>query len=401
MRRSALFAATAPLALHAVRRRTPQPGPVAVAGLLRSATGLGQGARLCLAALRELGLDTRHRDLGGVFRWHGDLAQPAGLEAAPGEGGTMIVHLNPPQLPLAILAIGRGRLRRKRLIGYWNWELPDIPPAWKRGFRYLDEVWVPASFVADAVRPHTDLPVRIVPHPVRRPAASAKRRWDFGLPENAFICASVFNVWSGYVRKNPLAVIRAFRLAFGDDPLAQLVLKVTNGAQTPRAMAEIETEIGGAGNIRVIQEKLMPADLAALIACCDTVVSLHRAEGFGLPLAEAMLLGKPVVATGWSGNLEFMNRENAALVDYDLVPVRDRQEIYTQVDQLWAEPKVDHAAEWLKTLAGDHDLRARIGAAAAREAAAFFSPRAYRESIAGSELGIGTAAPKVRPEEAA
>ena len=118
-------------------------------------------------------------------------------------------------------------------------------------------------------------------------------------------------------------------------------------------------------------------------------------------------LEEQVIATGRlgidriTGNLEFMNRENAALVDYDLVPVRDRQEIYTQVDQLWAEPEVDHAAEWLRSLAGDRDLRARIGAAAARQVAAFFNPDTYRVAIGGSGLGIGAPAAKARPGEAA
>jgi glycosyltransferase involved in cell wall biosynthesis len=401
LRRAAVFAATAPAATWTVRGRDPRPGPVAVAGLLRSATGLGQGARLCHAALRELGLAPRHKDLGRVFRWHGDMALPAGAEAGAGEGGSMIIHLNPPQLPLAILAIGRARLKHKRLIGYWNWELPDIPEVWKRGFRYLDEVWVPAPFVAEAVRPHSDLPLRIVPHPVRRPATSGKARRDFELPENAFVCLSVFNAWSGYVRKNPLAVIRAFRRAFGKGSDALLVLKITNGAQTPQAMAEIAREIDGAANIRILEEKLPADDLSAMMAWSDAVGSLHRAEGFGLPLAEAMLLGKPVVATGWSGNMAFMNEGNAALVDYRLVPVRDPQKIYREADQNWAEPDVEHAAEWLKNLANDEDLRARIGAAAAREAAAFFSPEAYRAAIAGSGLEPGEAATTARPGEAA
>jgi glycosyltransferase involved in cell wall biosynthesis len=140
-------------------------------------------------------------------------------------------------------------------------------------------------------------------------------------------------------------------------------------------------EIGQASNIRIIDVKLPTEDMAALINCSDVVISLHRSEGFGLVLAEAMLLGKPVVATGWSGNMDFMDSGNAALVDYTLVPAVDEQGVYTMTDQQWAEPDVAQAAAWLRVLKDDAGLRRKIGMVAARDAAEFFKLERYRAAL--------------------
>ena len=138
-------------------------------------------------------------------------------------------------------------------------------------------------------------------------------------------------------------------------------MKIGNPTDAPGVMAEIEREMIGARNIRLMLDKLAPGDHAALVQCSDVIVSLHRAEGFGLVLAEAMVLGKTVLATGWSGNMSFMSTENSVLVNYRMVPIADPQNVYSSTLGSWAEPSVDKTASWLRALAKNGDLRRRIG----------------------------------------
>ncbi len=291
--------------------------------------------------------------------------------------------------------MGRGFVRHKRVIGYWVWELRAIPPNWRRGFRHVHEIWVPSQFTADAIRPHTELPVRVVPHPVSQyvgsplgradfGVGSPLGRADFGLAEDAFVLLTMFHMTGCFVRKNPVASVRAFRKAFGDDPNSLLVVKVADGMDVAWALRELEREIGGAPNIRLMHDKLSREGIAALIRCADVVMSLHRSEGFGLVPAQAMLSAKPVVATAWSGNMDFMTERNSALVSYKLIPVRDPQGTYNQPDQLWADPDVEHAANWLKRLAASPELRRRLGETAAEDVARLFNLCSYKAAIGDS-----------------
>jgi glycosyltransferase involved in cell wall biosynthesis len=354
-------------------------GDIAVAGLFAAATGLGEGARLCHSALRRMGIPVSAIDLS---RYFGRL--PLALEslsARGSNGGVLIVHLNGHHLPLGLALIGRRRVRHRRIVGYWAWELDILPTSWRRGLHYVHEVWVPSEFVAGAVRRETDLPVRVVPHPVAVPPSSGLGRAGFGLPEDAFVVLAVLDMGSGYERKNPLGTVRAFRRAFGDDPGAFLLLKITGAERAPWAMREIEAERAGAPNIRLLHGALSREDQGALLRAADVILSLHRSEGFGLVLAEAMRLGLPAVATGWSGNMQFMTGSNSALVEHHLVPVRDRQGIYREEGALWADPDVAHAADWLQKLKAAPELRRRMGEAARVGAEQSFGDAAYRAAI--------------------
>lgn len=364
-------------------------GPLTVAGFLTATTGLGEGARLCLAALSHCGYETNYLDLSAAFLQR-DLptVRLPGQAAAAGEGGALIAHLNPHMLPFTLFLMGQDHIKKKRVIGYWAWELPAIPPRWKRGLKYVHDIWVPSRFTAEAFRPHTELPIYVIPHPVPSPALADLKRADFGLADDSFVVLTMFHMQSGFVRKNPIAAVTSFRLAFGDDPKVCLVIKIADGALQPWALGEIEKAVGTAPNIRILHDKLSREGVAALIACSDVVISLHRSEGFGLVLAQAMRLGKPVIATAWSGNMDFMNPLNSALVDYALVPVHDPQGNYTQRDQVWADPDIEQAAQWLDRLANDRALRARIGQTAAQETAKRFSITAYGEAVSRALGGI-------------
>lgn len=378
-------------------RVAPVGGPVAVAGLFSTATGLGQGARLCVQALDALGHDPAVFDLSIAFD-RTDLptgGEPLpGRAMVPGEGGSVIVHINGPHIAFALWHLGRRRLAGRRIVGYWAWELPRLAPDWSRGFRAVHEVWVPSRFTAEAVSAAApSLPVSIVPHPLPAPAPARMDRAAFGLPADAFVVVCFFHMGSSFTRKNPLAAVRAFRQAFGDDPTRVLVVKVSDPNLAPDARKQLETAVAGAGNIRVLTETLPQDAVQALLAASDAVLSLHRAEGFGLVPAEAMQLGKAVVATGWSGNMDFMTADNSVPVGYRLIPADDPQGTYDIPGQVWADPDVDEAAAALHRLAADTGLRARLGATARADAARLFGLAAYERAIAGTVAPVAGHSP--------
>jgi glycosyltransferase involved in cell wall biosynthesis len=354
--------------------------PIGIAGLFSTASGVGEGARLAYASLEAAGLAPTAFDLSPAFG-QVELDEVARRRPVTPGAGSLIVHHNAPYLPHALWALGRARVRGRRIIGYWAWELPRLPDGWQASMRYLHEIWVPSTFTRDAVAAATNKPVHVVRHPLPPTTATPKMRGKFGLPEQALVVLNVFHLGSAFARKNPLAAVAAFRKAFGERADRVLAIKlIDNGAAGARR--ELNAAIAGAGNIRLIEGMLPEADMAGLMAAADIVISLHRSEGFGLVPAQAMALGKPVIATGWSGNLDFMNKNNSALVSYSLIPVRDPEGAFQGDDQKWADANVDEAAEWLRRLAGDADLRARLGAAAAKDVAAQLSPKHFSKAVA-------------------
>ncbi|HVC60790.1 MAG TPA: glycosyltransferase [Acetobacteraceae bacterium] len=365
-RRRLVTAATALLAPRVDRRPPPPRAGLAVAGELSRASGLGENARLMLLGLQHLGVPHWPIDVGALLPGaSADL--PAAADANPPPGAPLVLHVNPPLLPLAMLRLRRGLGRGRRVIGYWSWELPAAPADWRVGARFVHEVWTLTPFVAAALETLLPGKVRVVPPPmaIAPPRPSALDRAAFGLPEDAVVVLVSFNLASSCERKNPLGAIAAFRAAFGDRADRLLLLKIGNPSHFPEDFARIAAA-AAAPNIRLETRVLPAADLHALTACCDIVLSLHRSEGFGLVPAEAMLLGKPVIATGWSGNMAFMDATSAALVGYRLVPAEDPRQVYAGAP--WAEPDQADAVAHLRRLADDPAARAALGARG-REAA--------------------------------
>src|SRR5215472_9310647 len=361
--------------------RAPHGGmPIAIAGLLSTASGVGEGARLAYAALDAAGLAPGAFDLSPAFGQVELPPDPARRALVPGEG-SLIVHVNAPYLPHALWALGRARIAARRIIGYWAWELPQLPPSWRGAVPFLHEIWVPSTFTAEAVRATIDRPVRVVPHPLPTTAPTPGMRTRLGLPADALVVLNVFHLGSAFSRKNPIAAVRAFRQAFGDVQNRVLAIKLVDNGAAPWALRALKEAIGDAGNIRVIDGMLSAADMAGLVAASDIVISLHRSEGFGLVPAEGMRFGKPVVATNWSGNLEFMSAQNSALVRCSLVPVDDPEGAIDGAGQVWAEADVDDAAQWLRRLADDAALRARLGAAAAADVVSQLSPQRFTRTL--------------------
>jgi glycosyltransferase involved in cell wall biosynthesis len=318
---------------------------------------MGETARLMAAAATRFGIPIWTIDLPPPVDTRPEVAFTA--SASPPPGVPLVLHVNAPILPLALLRLPAAVTRNRPIIGYWAWEMPEVPPEWRPALACVSQVWVPSRFTAAVLEPLLPGRIRVVPPAlaVVPPVASVLDRAAFGLPAEAVVVLVSFNLASSFARKNPFAAIAAFRGAFGDRPDRILVLKVSHPEHAPADFARL-AQLAHAPNIRLETRTLPPDDRHALTACADIVLSLHRSEGFGLVLAEAMLLGKPVVATGWSGNTDFMDATNAALVGYRLVPARDNRSVYRG---LWAEPDVADAAARLRTLADDADLRRDIG----------------------------------------
>ncbi|MGR5297190.1 glycosyltransferase [Vibrio mediterranei] len=238
------------------------------------------------------------------------------------------------------------------------WELAEIPSYLVQEHTF-DEYWAMSGFIAEAVKKKTDKPVITVPLPVDFSyPLRLYERTHFGFEENEFIFLYNYCADSTIIRKNPLAAIRAFQEAFQEDQPVKLILKTKINQSQMQNVEEHEVikRICREDNRITLLEGMFNLDeIKSLYLACDCYVSLHRSEGFGLTMAEAMGFGKPVIATGYSGNLEFMTNSNSCLVDYDLVKVKGNY--HGQHEQYWAEPKVSQAASYMQRIYSDKPFR--------------------------------------------
>lgn len=344
-----------------------------------------------LRALDEMGVASWPLDVGPLLPAHSSDV-PASISAAAPPGAMLVLHVNAPMLPLVLARLPRNLARERRVVGFWAWELPLPAHTWRAGARFVHEAWAPSGFTAAAIAPLVAGRVRTVPHPLALapPVPAALDRAAFGLPEKALTVLVAFNLASSLERKNPMAAIAAFRAAFGTRSDRLLLLKIGNAGHAPADFAQLAAAVADVPNIRLETRTLPVADAHALTNVADIVLSLHRSEGFGLVPAEAMLLGRPVVATGWSGNMTFMDDSCAALVGYRLVPARDPRGVYAVPGATWAEPDIGEAAEWLLRLAGDAGLRARIGAAGQAAARARLGGTPLAEALRALGLAVPT-----------
>jgi glycosyltransferase involved in cell wall biosynthesis len=296
--------------------------------------------------------------------------------------GFEIVAVNADELPSFVGRLGEDYFQGPR-IGIWGWETDTIPVRWQRAFALVQEVWVYSRFMAGNIGAVAPVPTIALPPPVQPPPEPATPlRLD--VPDDGFLFLFVFDYLSTIQRKNPVGLIEAFKRAFAPGEGPRLLLKTINGPLRPLAEEEVLWAAHGRPDIHVLDRSLSGEQLNGLMAGCDCYVSLHRSEGFGLTMAEAMAIGKPVIGTGYSGNLDFMNAENSYLVEYELGRVGPDCEIYPP-EGTWAQPSVEHAAESMRRVVERPEEAAAIGARArediARELSAQTTGKAMRRRL--------------------
>ena len=381
------------------------PG-VNVVGYLHLAQGIGAAARLLIKALDARGIPVApvavHTEETRVFPAVEPFATVAPSDA---------------HFPVTIDCLGgralgeqadalAGLLAGRRVVGYWSWEVAGtVPRSWTAGFDLVDEVWTYTDHVTSVLAEVSPVPVATMGLPVSVPAVGRRTRSELGLPEG-FLFLCIFDHASSLGRKNPLGAIEAFRSAFGPDDGATLVVKSLNADMFP-AQHERLVAAADRSDIHIRDGYVSSREKNAVLASCDCFVSLHRSEGFGLPIAEAMYLGRPVIATAYGGNLEFTTPENSYLVPATTTEVRDGGEVYNA--GTWGEPDLEAAARLMRDVAGNPDAasaRAAVGAATIRAAHSpaevgrkvamrlaslmLRSPR-QRESLPGPRTSLGAA----------
>jgi glycosyltransferase involved in cell wall biosynthesis len=238
----------------------------------------------------------------------------------------------------------------RRSIGYWPWELSEWPSEWAHAYDLVDEIWASSRFIFDAFSKTSPKPVRYMPMAVTVEASAGLGRADFGLPEQGFLFVFSFDFLSSLARKNPYACIEAFRRAFprGDEPVG-LVIKAMRVRPGNPLWRKVQREQKKDGRIYIIQETLDRGALLDLYRSCDCFLSLHRSEGFGRGIAEALMLGKPVIATGYGGNTDFTIPPLGHCVDYELCRVEMGEYMFGE-GQVWAEPTVSSAASLMEMM---------------------------------------------------
>lgn len=264
------------------------------------------------------------------------------------------IHLR-VQLPIEVLGNCYVTL-------YSFWELPDFPESWLHVFGTINEYWAGSRFVQEAVIAKSPVPVVLIPPVVHLSSDRHFSREDLGLPERRFLFLTMADTFSVLERKNPLGVVRAFKKAFSrKDPSVGLVIKLNNPDHlTSPSWQSMCDEISDCENVYMLRRVMTGDEVTSLISHSDCYVSLHRSEGFGLVPAEAMSLGKPAILTNWSGNTDYMTKDNSIGVDYELVKVGKDYGNYSQ-NQYWAEPDIEQAAYWMRRIYQEPDLARRIG----------------------------------------
>jgi glycosyltransferase involved in cell wall biosynthesis len=347
-----------------------------IVGFFTADLGIGESARCMVRAadaasiatcLVPLKLNCRNR--------LGDRTYSGRLQES-NPHGVNVFHVDPPVARDIDHHHGAAFRMDKYNIGYFAWELPEFPDAWMPALDYFDEIWCPSDFVRESIALKSPFPVLTMPHaiafdrPVEDPAAIRAR---LGLPAGPFLFLSLFDLNSYVARKNPRAAVEAFRLSGLAGKDAALVIKVQNAEANAADFAALTEAVRDLPGTVILSETLSRPEIYALEASCDCFVSLHRSEGFGLAVAEAMYLGKPVIATGWSAPAEYLTRDNGFPVRYALVELTENHGPYAK-GSTWAEPDVAHAAELMRRVVGHRTEAEEIGAQARRTIEARYSP---------------------------
>lgn len=348
-------------------------------GFLEAESGLGEVARRLAAVLETSDIPLAaipYRGTRGRQEHSVDLPL---ADEAPYD--TNVICLTGRDLAAFATEVGTGFFARRYSVGVWFWETSAVNADTRATTRYLDELWVASEYVRQSLLGEVDIPVHVVPVPVDVPRGPFRSRSELELPD-AFTFLFVFDFWS-VERKNPYAVVESFTKAFEPDEGPVLVLKSINGRDwKPRQLDRLEEIAGERRDIVLRDGYVSTGERDSYVAACDCYVSLHRSEGLGLTMSEAIALGKPVIATAYSGNLEFMSEDTSRLVPYRLVDVPEAWWGHTAGAQ-WAEPDVDAAASVMRELWERPDEARALGSSAREDILARFTRERTRSFVEG------------------
>lgn len=349
-----------------------------VVGFFQAEHGIGEASRLLVKALESVGVP-----LSTLSYRNSESRQNYPFESDEvGKYRTVIAAVNAELNAPLRHEFGKFFFAGTYVIGQWFWELEKAPQWYKPAYKLVDELWAPTRFIEQMLRREAPqrVQVRYMPLPLREPRVSeGVTKHDLGIPDR-FMFLFTFDFMSVMKRKNPVGLVEAFRRAFSGNDGPVMVLKSINGDTRPEGSAMLRDAIGDATNIIWIDRYLDADQSAALMSLCDCYVSLHRSEGLGLTIAEAMLLGKPVIATGYSGNLDFMTPETSYLVPWTKVRVGQGAEAYDP-KAVWAEPNLAEAARLMRHVV-DNPAEARERAERGRlDLRSRFSPEVTGRSM--------------------
>ncbi len=352
--------------------RRPVGGPLSVAdegprvtginvfGYFDSELSVGHVARSVVRAAAAVGMS---HDVIASRNAHGSHQADTVLGVRGRWGHDVnVLCVNADRVPASVHELGPTAIAGRPTAGVWFWEAQFPPDSFAEASGLVDEVWAPSTFVADAVRA-TGLPTRLVPPAIEVPTwRTTRTRADLGLPDG-FLFLFAFDWLSVPERKNPLGLLEAYARAFEPTEGVSLVFKTMNGDAAWRDVDQLRLAMSGRPDVHLVDRCVRTWEMAAFVASCDCYVSLHRSEGLGLTIAEAMAHGKPTIATGWSGNLDFMDAAVAHLVPAELVPIPGHVPFYGGLGE-WAEPDLDVAARCMREVFEDRSAAASLGAAA-------------------------------------
>jgi glycosyltransferase involved in cell wall biosynthesis len=302
--------------------------------------------------------------------------RPASFRPSLAQGAVNLIQVNPRHVIRAFERVRSDPAGARPTLAIWVQDVPDVPQRLKDIAPLIDEVWTPSSFVANFFNSEVRASVQVIPHPAAPPDVEGNRD-VLGLPADRFIFLFAFNARSNLIRKNPLDLVRAYRIAFpAENGESMLVLKTIMLRPFERAM--IERVIGSRSDVLILDETVGDTHMAQLTAACDCYVSLHRAEGFGMGMAEAMCLERPVIATGYGGNVDFMPPGTGFLVDH-ILSTLDRDIGVFPAGTVWAEPDIAHAARLMRHVFTHREEARETGL----RAAAYARPRLSYEHVGG------------------
>ncbi|OCR02796.1 glycosyl transferase family 2 [Oscillatoriales cyanobacterium USR001] len=349
-----------------------------ISGYINGEFGVGEGARANIRAIEAANIPLAinnftksvHRKQDGSYQnFSQDNPYPVNL-----------IQVNADETNNFIKYIGKNYLKNRYNIGFWAWELPIFPPDFESAFNFFDEIWTYSNYCAESISMASPIPVIKMMPSISLPAPSLSRE-NLGLPKEKFIFLFIFDFYSIFERKNPLAAIAAFKQAFGDsNPEVLLVIKSCNSDKFPKQQKLLNYAIENCQSIQHIDGYLSKNELNSLINNCDCYLSLHRCEGFGLTMAEAMFLGKPVIATAYSSNTEFMNVGNSFLVKYQLTELTADFGPYKK-GNFWANPDIEHAAYLMQYAFNHREQTQQIGARGGEEIKALLNPQVMGNKI--------------------